>query len=145
MLNAQKIYDAFSGARRPSASEIPDIENGGGDLERQEIRDLLAPHAAPEVPADALSKYPLYTSLVFLSAASYRYYMPRFIEYCIENPGSTLSGSLIWNLGRSDDDRIAKFSPDERAIIRAYIEHCAAQPDAHLDADSIIEARRLWK
>ena len=143
MRSANDIYVAFSGAPRPSAPEIPDIAPNG-DLEREEIRDLLAPHSAREVPSEDLRAYPLHTMFSFLSAASYRYYMPRFIEHSLEDPDSLLSESLLFSLARFNDDRIASFSIEERAVVMEYLKHLATQPDAHIVASYISSAEEQW-
>lgn len=123
------------------AGEIPDHE---GDFEREEIRDLLAPHAARDVPEEDLGRYPLYTMFPFLSTASYRYYMPRFIEYCVKNPNSTLGEFLLYSLA-DDHERSRSFCPGERAVVREYLKYLAAKPGAELDAENISAALEKWK
>ena len=144
MRSANEIYAAFSAATRPSSREIPD-HDPDGDQEREQIRDLLAPHAAREVPGEILGRHPLYTMCPLLSAASYRYYMPRFIEYCLEEPNSMLSGSLLFSLAYTHDQRDSAFSAEERGVVREYLEHLAGQPGAQLDAEDIAAAREKWR
>ena len=141
MRKSNEIYAAFAQARRPSAQEITDH---AGDSEREKIRDLLAPHAATDVPSEELGKYPLYTMIPLLSAASYRYFMPRLVAYCLERPDSVLAESLLFSLSGANAARIASFLPVERAVVREYIDHLAQQSDAHIDAEDITTARTKW-
>jgi hypothetical protein len=143
--SVDEVYAAFSGAKRPSAQEIPD-HDPGGDLEREEIRDLLAPYAAREVPDEELARYPLHTMFPFLSAASYRYYMPRFIEHCLEpRAGSLLPESLLFALAHSNDHRIASFSANERAVVLEYLEDLASQTESHIHVEGIRAAQDQWR
>lgn len=142
MRSVVEIHGAFASARRPTPEEIPDIVSS--DPERNAIRDLLAPHAPRDVPDSALGRYPLYTMFPFLSAAAFRYYMPRFIDYCVANPQSMLSESLLFALARDDYQRAATFVPIEKAVIREYLELITKSPDAWPDADEVKKAGEVW-
>ena len=142
MRGIEEIYAAFDFARRPAAEEIPDIVSA--DPERHKIRDLLAAQTAREVPEEELGRYPLYTMFPFLSAIAFRYYMPRFIEFCVKNPRSMLSESLLFSLAERDRAHVEVFLPDERAVIVEYIELIGRSQDAWLDNEAIEKARKLW-
>ena len=134
-----QIYEAFAAAPRPNAEGIT---AGSGDDERREIRELLAPYRAKDVPDEDLGQYPLYTMFPFLSVAAYRYYMPRCIEFSLKHPGNALGESLLFSLSNGVARKLAaSFSAQERAVVREYLEHLSrASP-----SDYVEEARKLWK
>jgi hypothetical protein len=136
----EQIYEAFAAAQRPAPA---DITCGSDDNERREIREVLSRYTAHDLPAEELDRYPLHTMFPFLSPASYRYFMPRFIEHCIANPQSMLAESLLFSLA-GPDRQSGAFLPPERAVVREYLELSAQVPGAKLVIDHLSAAREKW-
>lgn len=137
----EQIYETFSGAPKPAASEIV---SGSDDDERREISRLLAGYAARELPDPLLARYPLSTMFPMLSHQAYRYYMPRCIEHCLETPDSLLCESLMFSLSTARDEHIRHFAVAERAAVREFIEHVASLPDSSFIKEQLDSARKLW-
>ena len=90
------------------------------------IATRLAPHAVQDVPRDDLlwlgnSAMPL------LGPKAFRYYLPRFIEFCLLTPQSSANAVINYNLAPSGDldvgerNRFAQFNEAERhAVLHSW-------------------------
>ncbi len=86
----------------------------------------------PEIdkPTDEyLEKY-CFWGLLYLDPASWRYYLPRLIEYALHragNPGSLVIESLLSSLRPPDSEppRLASLSQEQERLIAAFLEALA--------------------
>ena len=93
----ENLYKAFTDAPRPAKSEIaPHICD-----ECEEVARRLGEHAVREVPNDDM--HWLGDSMPLLGPKAFRYYLPRFIEFCIKTPESSLDALINYNLAPSPD------------------------------------------
>lgn len=77
----EAIGSAFRDAVYPGDAHI--VSPFEGDLERDEIRDMLKRHHWRDVSFDMLDK--LRTALPFLSPEGFRFYIPAFLIYCVSD------------------------------------------------------------
>ena len=141
MRGEEEIWDAF---REASRARPENITWGPEDDERRAITHSLGRHSASEVPAELLASAPIRKMFPVLSSAAIRYYMPRFIEYCLKEEGEPLFESLIQALANAQADRIAVFHPQERRLVQEFIEYRSELPGAERYAAWFQEARVRW-
>jgi hypothetical protein len=139
-----RLYRAFSEAPRPRADEIAPHRC----CECDEVARRLAPHEAARVPDDDMQW--LGDTLPLLGPAAYRYYLPRFLEFCLVTPPSMLDAVINYNLAPTGDldvgerNRFSGFTPVEARVVLEFVEHRASDPDLELDREYLDEARAFW-
>lgn len=140
----ENLYKTFADAPRPERSEIAPHECDECD----EVSERLSAHAARDVPDDDM--HWLGDTLPLLGPTAFRYYLPRFIEFCIKNPDSSLDALINYNLTRSPEDvgernRFAGFTKAEGRLILKFVELRAAGPDAEYDRVYLDAALEYWR
>jgi hypothetical protein len=89
--------------------------------------------------------------LPLLSAKAFRFYLPRFIEFCLTVPNSNVDALINYNLAPSTDldvgerDRFAGFSEEERRVVLEFVEYRANLPDHIHDEPYLEAARSFWR
>jgi len=140
----KRLYCAFSAAPRPQEREIAPHRC----CECDEVVRRLAPHESGRVPDDDMLW--LSDTLPLLGPAAYRYYLPRFIEFCLVKPPAMLDAVINYNLSPTGDldvddrNRFATFTPDEAHVVLEFVEHRASGPDLDLDRVYLDEAWEFW-
>lgn len=85
-----------------------------------------------------------------LSPKAFRYYLPRFIEFCLETPRSSAEAVINYNLAPSGDldvgerNRFAHFNDVERRVVLEFVEYRAALPEYELDRRYLQDALAFW-
>ena len=89
-------------------------------------------------------------SLPLLSPKAFRYYLPRFIEFCLVTPQSSAEAVMNYNLAPSRDldvgerNRFSQFNESERRGVLEFVEYRAALPDYEFDRKYLEDALRFW-
>jgi len=141
----ERLYGAFSEAPRPERAEITPHRCEECD----EIATRLALHAAWDVPHDDMlwlgdSAMPL------LGPRAFRYYLPRFIEFCLLTPRSSAGAVVNYNLAPSGDldvgerNRFSSFNKAERGVVLEFVEYRASLPESEFDQRYLEDARVFW-
>lgn len=139
-----RLYRAFSAAPRPQADEIAPHRC----CECDEVARRLAPHEAALVPDDDMLW--LGDSLPLLGPAAFRYYLPRFIQFCLVKPPSMLDAVIDYNLHPTGDldvadrNRFSTFQPGEARLVLEFVEHRACDPDLEPDREFLDKAWEFW-
>ncbi len=139
-----RLYRAFSDAPRPAKDEIAPHRC----CECGEVTERLAPHEAARVPDDDMLW--LGDTLPLLGPAAYRYYLPRFLEFCLTTPPSMLDAVINYNLAPTGDldvgerNRFSQFTPAEARIVLEFVEHRATEPGADHDREFLDKAWEFW-
>jgi hypothetical protein len=140
----ERLYRAFSATPRPARDEIAPHRC----CECDEVVRRLAPHESDGVPDHDMLW--LGDTLPLLGPAAYRYYLPRFIEFCLANPPGMLDAVINYNLAPTGDldvgdrNRFAAFTPGEARVVLEFVEHRAAEPDLDLDREYLDKAWEFW-
>jgi hypothetical protein len=138
------LYGAFAAAPKPARDVITPHRCGECD----EVASRLAPHEARSVPDE--DTFWLGDSLPLLGPEAFRYYLPRFIEFSVTQPHSSLATLILYSfvpsptLDIGSQDRFALFTHDERQAILAYLRHRVGLPDAEFERDDIDAAMAYW-
>jgi hypothetical protein len=139
-----RLYRVFAGAPRPQKEEITPHRC----CECAEVTERLAPHEAARVPDEDMLW--LGDSLPLLGPAAFRYYLPRFLEFCLTQPPSMLDAVLNYNLAPTGDldlgerNRFADFTPTEARVVLEFVEYRAKGDDTDLDRAYLDKAREFW-
>jgi hypothetical protein len=140
----ERLYRAFAATPRPREDEIAPHRC----CECDEVVRRLAPHESARVPDDDMLW--LGDTLPLLGPAAYRYYLPRFIEFCLVQPPAMLDAVINYNLAPTGDldvgdrNRFAAFTPGEARVVLEFVEHRRAEPDLDLDREYLDKAREFW-
>jgi hypothetical protein len=140
-----RLYRAFAGAPRPERGEITPHRCAECD----EVAARLSPHDARAVPDDDMLW--LGDSLPLLSPKAFRYYLPRFIEFCLGTPQSSTDAVINYNLAPSasldvgERNRFAGFADAERRVVLEFVEHRLGLPDNELDQPYLECAVVFWR
>lgn len=140
-----RLYGAFADAPRPEHAEITPHRCAECD----EIADRLALHAARDVPHEDMlwlgdSAMPL------LGPKAFRYYLPRFIEFCLLTPQSSAEAVINYNLVPSGDldvgerNRFSGFNEAERRAVLEFVEYRSSLPGSEFDQRYLEDARIFW-
>lgn len=141
----ERLYRAFADAPRPDRDEITPHRCGECD----EVAARLSRYAARDVPHDDMLW--LGDSLPLLSPKAFRYYLPRFIEFCLVTPQSSAEAVMNYNLAPSRDldvgerNRFSQFNESERRGVLEFVEYRAALPDYEFDRKYLEDALRFWR
>lgn len=139
-----RLYSAFHDAPRPKRDEIAPHRC----CECAEITSRLAPHEARDVPEDDMLW--LGDTLPMLGPTAFRYYLPRFIEFCLKAPASMLDAVINYNLAPTgeldvgDRNRFQGFTSVEARAVLEFVEHRVAQPEADFDEAHLMPALDFW-
>ena len=139
-----RLYRAFTAAPRPREDEITPHRC----CECDEVTKRLAPHEAARVPDEDMAW--LGDTLPLLGPVAFRFYYPRFIEYCLSEPESMLDAVINYGLAPYGDldtaerNRFAKFTPSEARVVLEFVEHRAAMPDSEFDRAYLDKAWEFW-
>jgi hypothetical protein len=123
----ERLYGAFSDAPRPAKEEITPHRC----YECDEVTARLAPHQSREVPDDDM--FWLGDSMPLLGHKAFRYFLPRFIEFCLRHPNSSANGVIDYNPGPFEDlhaDVTAKLHGLNAAERRALLEFVQLRLDS---------------
>lgn len=140
-----RLYRAFADAPRPKHDEITPHRCDECD----EVSARLSGHPVQEVPHDDMLW--LGDSLPLLSPKAFRYYLPRFIEFCLVTPQSSADALINYNLAPSADldvgerNRFAHFNSAERLAILEFVEYRAASPAGEYDEKYLNDALDFWR
>lgn len=139
-----RLYRAFVAAPRPQKDEVTPHRC----WECDEVDERLAPHEAAHVPDEDMTW--LGDTLPLLGPPAFRYYLPRFIEFCLAQPESMLDAVINYNLAPTGDldvgerNRFANFTPSEARVVLEFVEHRANRDDADLDRAYLDKAWEFW-
>jgi uncharacterized protein DUF6714 len=142
---SDRLYAGFAAAPKPERTEITPHRCGECD----EVTARLFPHAARDVPDEDMLW--LGDSLPLLSAKAYRFYLPRFIEFCLNTPHSSAEAVINYNLAPSGDldtgdrNRFVGFSEGERRLVLEFVEHRAGLEEHGYDQPYLERARAFWR
>jgi hypothetical protein len=140
----ERLYRAFSATPRPTEDEIAPHRC----CECDEVAQRLGPHESSRVPDDDMLW--LSDSLPLLGSAAYRYYLPRFIEFCLVKPQGMLDAVINYSLSPTGDldvgdrNRFATFTPGEARLVLEFVEHRASDPELELDREHLDKAWLFW-
>jgi len=140
-----RLYRAFAEAPRRDRDESTPHRC----CECDEVAARLSRYAARDVPDDEMLR--LGDSLPLLSPKAFRYYLPRFIEFCLTTPESSAEAVMNCNLAPSGDldvgerNRFAQFSEAERRVVLEFVECRAASPDYESDREFLDEVLGFWR
>jgi hypothetical protein len=138
---------AFSEAPRPSREEFGFHRHDECEECAEVVADLSR-YAADEIPNDVIDYYA--TDLSLLSAAAWRYLLPRFVRWTAEDPDSNASEFVLYNLCPDDPDseywsgRCDAYTRIECEAIVSYLQHRRSWPDAEFDEEWIGPAIEFW-
>lgn len=140
-----RLYRAFTSAPRPQLDEITPHRCAECD----EVAARLSPHAARAVPCDDMQW--LGDSLPLLSPKAFRYYLPRFIEFCLATPQSSTDAVINYNLAPSasldvgERNRFAHFADAERRAVLEFVQYRLGLPDNEFDQQHLEGALSFWR
>jgi Family of unknown function (DUF6714) len=140
----ERLYGAFADAPRPGPGEITAHRCD----ECEEVSARLSRYAASDVPHDDMLW--LGDSMPLLSPKAFRYYLPRFIEFCLVTPQSSAEATINYNLAPSGDldvgerNRFAQFNDVERRIVLEFVEYRAGLPECKFDRRYLEDALAFW-
>ena len=86
-----------------------------------------------------------------LGPESFRYYLPRFIEFSLLHPDSDAAAYIIYNLAPDPSldigsrSRFLYFTPEEREALRRYIEYRIGVEDPEIDKSTIATLTKALK
>jgi hypothetical protein len=140
-----RLYAAFASAPRPKKAEITPHRC----CECDEVNERLGPHEAAFVPDDDMLW--LGDTLPLLGPAAFRYYLPRFLEFCLTQPPSMIDAVINYNLAPTGDldvgerNRFSQFTPAEARVVLEFVEHRFDEPGAELDKEYLEKAHNYWQ
>ena len=140
----ERLYAAFEAAPRPVSREIAPHSC----WECDEIIARLGTHEARDVPAEDM--HWLGDCLTLLGPKAFRYYLPRYIEFCLTTSDSNANGFINYNLAPSDSldigdrDRFKDFTAKERHVVLEFVKHRLEEEDGQFDAKHLEEAKAFW-
>jgi hypothetical protein len=140
-----RLYQAFAGAPRPTLDEITPHRCAECD----EVAARLSPHVARAVPHDDMLW--LGDSMPLLGPKAFRYYLPRFIEFCLITPRSSTEAVINYNLAPSgsldvgERNRFAYFADAERRVVLEFVKYRLALPDNEHDQEYLQDALSFWQ
>lgn len=74
----------------------------------------------PDIPGEVIEYFAGRTSVfIFGNARSFHYYLPAHLAYDLRAHGETALDALL----QADDERVALLTPDQRAVVRRYLQH----------------------
>lgn len=139
----QNITDAFADLRRPAGGEIV-----GHDCDEcSRIRSDLAPYAWSQVPGEVLEYH--CDSFPLLTPQAFRYYLPGFVIYALNNPDSAVARWVIENLrdlGQPNDFWVsrAEFTEPQKTAIRKVLHFIYESPQFRQYRADSFDALILW-
>jgi hypothetical protein len=89
-------------------------------------------------------------TMSLLSQTAFRYYLPRFIEFCLKAPPGMLDAVINYNLAPTGDldvgerNRFGSFTPAEARVVLEFVEYRVAQPEADSDEAYLMPALDFW-
>ena len=127
---ALAALDAFAGVERPANADLlhPQCMDDGDLLELYEVGDwremsdqlVINSYAAPS----------------FLSADGFRYFLPAFMRFGLQNPTSpeVVTESIIFHLGPGEWDdfgrsKLASITPEQAGAIRLFLQAMSEEYD----------------
>ena len=141
----ERLFASFAYAPRPARADITPHRC----CECDEVADRLSAYTARDVPEDDM--HWLGDCLPLLSAKAFRFYLPRFIEFCLRVPNSNVEALINYNLVPSTDldvgerNRFAGFSDEERRVVLEFVEYRASLPDQIHDGPYLEAASSFWR
>jgi len=140
----ERMYLTFDDARQPKVEEITLHRC----IECDDIRDSFKSYSARNVPGSKVEW--LASSLCFLSPVAFRHYLPRCIEFSIQNSSSPSYDNIVGFLAiqNSTDsywkERINQFSKKEKVIVAEYLDLLRARKNLAVDKDELATAIQVW-
>lgn len=153
----REIEIAFDGVSREggvSLHEADVIDNHGTPAERDAARALDTETRWQDVPLGDIRKY--YWILSFLDPIGYRYYLPAYMTWSLQNlasPRDTTSiDATIFSLTRADDekyeewelDRFKLFTPEQAKAIVAFLRYMEAHAGGGYADDATEALNAYW-
>jgi hypothetical protein len=139
-----RLYRAFAQAPRPGPAEITPHRCGECD----EVSARLSRHGARDVPHDDM--HWVGDCMPLLSPIAFRYYLPRFIEFCLVTPESSADAVINYNLAPAGEldvgerNRFAGFNEAERQVVLEFVQYRHGMPDSEFDQDYLQRALAFW-
>ena len=137
------FYKAFQDAPRPSIDENAPHRC----WECDKVRDDFSKYNVGKVPDDVLHYHG--DSISLLSPKAFRYFMPRYVEFTINNPDANAVDNLLFNLSPDDPTsefrkgRCDAFTKEREAIIE-YLQYRRTLPDGEYDEEWIGPGIDYW-
>ena len=100
-------------------------------------------------PSDAYLERYTFWGQTFLDAASWRHYLPRWIDYAARHAGqraTTVVDGLLASLRPPDREppRLASLTAEQEAVIVDFLRHAATSSDAVYDAALARQVMEEW-
>ena len=100
-------------------------------------------------PTDAYLERYTFWGQTFLDAASWRHYLPRWIDYAVRhasNRTTMVADGLLASLRPPDREppRLASLSAEQEAVVVALLHHAASGSDAVYDAALARQVLEEW-
>jgi hypothetical protein len=122
---------------------------GGEALDSYEAPPPFDP--ALDEPNDAYLEAYAFNGLGFLDPPSWRYYLPRLIDYALRNiasnaPGTMAVDGLLWSLRPPDREppRLGSLTPAQEAVIVAALDQLAFSDDSVHRPDAMQVMEEWW-
>src|SRR5918994_3149739 len=105
--------------------------------------------AVLDEPTDAYLERYTFWGQTFLDAASWRHYLPRWIDYAVRhasNRTTMVVDGLLASLRPPDREppRLASLSAEQEAVVVAFLHHAATSSDAVYDAAVARQGQGGW-
>jgi hypothetical protein len=105
--------------------------------------------AVLDEPTDAYLERYTFWGQTFLDAASWRHYLPRWIDYAVRHAGNRTTmvvDGLLASLRPPDREppRLASLSAEQEAVVVALLHHAASGSDAVYDAALARQVLEEW-
>jgi len=144
-LSTSKFFDAFKGAPRPELDQITPHRC----WECDRVRDDFSEYEVKNVPDYILHDHG--DSIPFLSPIAFRYFLPRYMEFTVENPDANAAEYLLYNLSPNHRNsefwrgRCDAFVSKEKEVIIQYLEYRRTLPDVEFDEEYINSGIDFWE
>lgn len=140
----ERMYRTFDDAPQPKVEEITLHRC----IECDDIRDSFKSYSARNVP-DSKVEW-LASSLCFLSPIAFRHYLPRCIEFSIQNSSTSSYDNIVGFLASQNStdsywkERVNQFSKKEKVIVAEYLDFLRVQYDYDVEQDELAAAIKVW-
>ena len=141
------VRRAYAAFQRDYAA-APAMTLRGGDAEDSY---RTPPPYDPQLDAPTDEYIAAYTfwGLIYLDAASWRHYLPQLIDYSfrhIGDPNTMAPEGLLNSLRPPDRDppRLGSLTPEQEAVIVAFLEELAFSDDAEFFHDDAMQILEEW-
>jgi len=147
-MRAEIVHRAQAAFRADSEALPAMTLRGGNAVDSYDIPPPFDPQL--DAPTDEYFAAYTFWGLAYLDAASWRHYLPQLIDYTfrhIDDPNTMAPEGLLFSLRPPDRDppRLASLTPEQEAVIVAFLEQLAFNDDAgHYQVDAMQILDEWW-